>query len=107
MQTQRAHRKLVIAILVLATVLGLVSVFAIWVKRQALETDTWTSTSTKLLENDKVNEALSAYMVEALYENVDVEGELAGALAGPGQGVGGAGGGRPADRSPANSPRRR
>lgn len=79
-ETQRAHRKLVVAILVLATLLGLVSVFSIWVKRQALETDTWTSTSTKLLENKDVNEALSAYMVEALYENVDVQGELAGAL---------------------------
>jgi hypothetical protein len=80
METKRAHRKLVLAIIVLATVLGIVSVFAIWVKRQALETDTWTNTSTKLLENDKVNEALSAYMVEALYDNVDVEGELSGAL---------------------------
>jgi hypothetical protein len=75
-----AHRKLVAAILVVATLLGLVSVFSIWVKRQALETDTWTDTSTKLLENKDVNEALSAYMVEALYENVDVQGELEGAL---------------------------
>jgi hypothetical protein len=69
-----------VAILVIATLLGLVSVLSIWVKRQALETDTWTNTSTKLLENHEVNEALSAYMVEALYENVDVQGELAGAL---------------------------
>ena len=79
-EKQRAHRKLVVAILVFATLLGLLSVFSIWVKRQALETDTWTSTSTKLLEDKDVNEALSAYMVEALYENVDVQGELAGAL---------------------------
>ncbi len=76
----RSHRKLVVAILVVATLLGLVSVLSIWVKRQALETDTWTDTSTKLLENQAVNEALSAYMVETLYENVDVQGELAGAL---------------------------
>jgi hypothetical protein len=87
--TKRAHHKLVLAIIVLATVLGLVSVFAIWVKRQALETDTWTATSTKLLENDKVNQALSAYMVETLYENVDVEGELSGALPGPAKALAG------------------
>jgi Short C-terminal domain len=79
-EKQRISRKLVVAILVLATLLGLVSVFSIWVKRQALETDTWTSTSTKLLEDKDVDEALSAHMVEALYENVDVQGELAGAL---------------------------
>lgn len=82
-EKQRAHRKLVVAILVLATLVGLVSVLSIWVKRQALETDTWTNTSTKLLEDEEVNEALSAYLVEALYENVDVQGELAGALPPP------------------------
>src|SRR4051794_40591843 len=80
MPRRRAHRKLVIAILVVATLLGLLSVLSIWVKRQALETGTWTATSTKLLKNQDVEEALSAYMVEALYENVDVEGELAKAL---------------------------
>ncbi len=69
-----------IAILVVATLLGLVSVLSIWVKRQMLETGTWTATSTKLLENKHVEEALSAYMVEALYEHVDVEAELAAAL---------------------------
>lgn len=79
-EKRRAHRKLVVAILVLATALGLLSVLSIWVKRQALESDTWTSTSTKLLEDKDVEEALSAHMVEALYENVDVQGELAGAL---------------------------
>lgn len=71
------------AILLVATLLGLVSVLSIWVKRQALETDTWTATSTKLLENEDVNAALSAYMVEALYENVDVQAELEGALPTP------------------------
>lgn len=80
MARRRAHRKLVIAILVVATLLGLVSVLSIWVKRQVLETDTWTSTSTKLLEDPHVEEALSAYLVEALYENVDVRAELAAAL---------------------------
>jgi hypothetical protein len=80
MPRSRPHRKLVAAIFVLATLLGVVSVFSIWVKRQALETDTWTNTSTKLLENKDVNEALSAYLVETLYENVDVQSELAGAL---------------------------
>src|SRR3954468_14075514 len=123
----RAHRKLVAAILVVATLLGLLSVLSIWVKRQALETDTWTATSTKLLENEKVNEALSAYLVETLYANVDVQGELEGALppaakalAGPAGG--GATGGAPSrlppkrwrdrrrrasESSPANSPPRR
>lgn len=77
---QRPHRKLVLAIIVLATIIGLVSVLSIWVKRQALETDTWTETSTKLLQNEAVEDALSGFLVEALYENVDVEKELASGL---------------------------
>ncbi len=80
MAKRRAHRKLVLAILVLATLVGFVSVLSIWAKRQVLETDTWTNTSTRLLEDKAVEEALSGYLVEALYENVDVEAELAGAL---------------------------
>lgn len=80
---QRPHRKLVIAIIVLATIIGLVSVLSIWVKRQALETDTWTETSTKLLEDEAVEDALSGFLVEALYDNVDVQGELASALPAP------------------------
>lgn len=80
MEKQRSHRKLVIAIIVLATIVGLVSVFSIWVKRQVLETDTWTQTSTKLLEDRAVEDALSGFLVEALYDNVDVQGELSSAL---------------------------
>jgi hypothetical protein len=79
-EKQRAHRKLVIAIIVLATIVGLVSVLSIWVKRQVLETDTWTQTSTKLLEDKAVEDALSGFLVEALYDNVDVQGELSSAL---------------------------
>lgn len=80
MEKQRAHRKLVLAIIVFATIVGLVSALSIWVKRQALETDTWTETSTKLLENEAVEDALSGFLVESLYDNVDVQGELSSAL---------------------------
>lgn len=80
MAKQKPHHRLVVAILVVATLLGFLSVFAIWVKRQALETDTWTETSTKLLENEDIQTALAGYMVDTLYANVDVRAELAKAL---------------------------
>jgi hypothetical protein len=80
MAEQQAHRRLVAAILVVATLLGFVSVFAVWVKRQALETDTWTETSTKLLQNEHVQTAVAGYLVDTLYANVDVQAELAKAL---------------------------
>jgi hypothetical protein len=48
----------------------------IWVKRQALDTDAWVDTSTNLLENDDVREALSVYIVDQLYTNADPEAAL-------------------------------
>ena len=69
-----------VAILVVATLLGFLSVFAIWTKRQLLETNTWTNTSTKLLQNQDVQTALGTFMVDQLYANVPVETKLAAAL---------------------------
>src|SRR5438067_844771 len=80
MKAERKHRKTVVAILVVATLIGFVSVFAVWTKRQLLETNTWTDTSTKLLENKDVQAAVAPFMVDQLYANVDVQGELETAL---------------------------
>ena len=53
---------------------------ALWVKRQALETDTWVDTSTELLEDDAITDALGTFIVTAIFDNVDVEAELANTL---------------------------
>ena len=53
---------------------------ASWVDRQVLDTDEWTKTSSELLENENIREALATYLVDELYANVDVEGELRAAL---------------------------
>lgn len=67
-------------LVVLATVIAFLSVFAVWAKRQVLETDTWTHTSSRLLENQDIRDAVADFLVTQLYANVDVEGELAKAL---------------------------
>ena len=72
----RVHRFLVPTLLVLATVIGIVATFAIWVNRQALSTSNWSSTSGKILEDKQVQTALSAYLVHELFSNVNVSGEL-------------------------------
>jgi Short C-terminal domain len=61
---------------VLGSVLAFLSVFAIWVERQALNTDDWVTTSGKLLDNSTIRSALADYLVDQLYENVNVEKEL-------------------------------
>ena len=60
-------------IVVVTTLILFLSLFAIWVKRQALETDTWTETSSELLENEEIRDAIAGFLVTALYDNVDVE----------------------------------
>jgi hypothetical protein len=63
-------------LVVIAAVIGLVAALNVWVKRQALSTDNWTNASTQLLENDQIRGALSVYLVNQLYSNVDVSGAL-------------------------------
>jgi hypothetical protein len=70
-------RRTVTAILVVATLVGFVSVFAVWAKRQLLETSTYTETSTKMLENEDIRTAVAGFLVDELYANVDVQAELA------------------------------
>jgi hypothetical protein len=73
---RRVHRFLVPGLLVLATVIGIAAAFAIWVNRQALNTSNWSSTSGKILQDKKVQTALSAYLVHELFTNVDVSAQL-------------------------------
>jgi Short C-terminal domain len=68
----RGRRRTVRGLVILGSVLAFLSVFAIWTERQALNTDDWTDTSGRLLENKTIRTALSDYLVEQLYENVDV-----------------------------------
>jgi hypothetical protein len=73
---RRQHRGSVYALIAVASVLALLSTSAIWANRQALETDTWTDTSTKLLEDEDIREAVAGFMVDELFANVDVQAEL-------------------------------
>jgi hypothetical protein len=63
-------------LVVLGSLLAFLSVFAIWTERQALDTNEWTNTSGHLIQNAKIREAVGTFLVDQLYENVDVEKEL-------------------------------
>jgi Short C-terminal domain len=79
----KSRRLLPTVIVVVTTLILFLSLFAIWVKRQALETDTWTETSSELLERPAIRDAIANFLVTALYANVDVEAELSGQLPPP------------------------
>jgi hypothetical protein len=76
----RGRRILVRVIIGVATVLLVVGVFAVWANRQLLNPDNWSHTSGKLLEDARIRAAVSNYLVDQLYANVDVAGQISSAL---------------------------
>jgi hypothetical protein len=75
-KTTVPHKKLVRAVLALGGLLTVLAIFSVWADRQALDTDEWVNTSGTVLEDQEVQTALSEYMVNELYTNVDVEARL-------------------------------
>jgi uncharacterized membrane protein len=76
----REHHRLSLVLVAVASVLAFFSLFALWANRQFLNTDNWTDSSTKLLENKDIRTQLSIFLVDSLYNNVDVAGQLKAAL---------------------------
>lgn len=63
-------------VLVLAGLLLLLSAFAVWINRVALNTEVFTSTSSSLLDNDEIRSAVANRAVDELFASVDVQAEL-------------------------------
>jgi hypothetical protein len=78
--SSRGRRVLVTALVWITTVLAVVAIFAVWANRQMLDPDNWADTSTQLLQNPKIESALSNYLVDQLYANVDVKTAIANGL---------------------------
>jgi hypothetical protein len=76
----RQRRGVVYTLIVIASLIGFLAVFAIWANRQLLETDTWTDTSSRLLEDEEIRTQVAYTMVDTLYANVNVQAELQQAL---------------------------
>ena len=77
-------------LIVIATLLAVISSITTWVHTDALDTDAWVSTSEELLQNEEVTTAVAAYLVNELYTQVDVAGELQDLLPGDLAGIAGA-----------------
>jgi hypothetical protein len=63
-------------LLVLASLALFTGAFAVWVHRQALNTENWKTTSSKLLADKQIQAALAPYLVDQLFTNVDVTGAI-------------------------------
>jgi hypothetical protein len=63
-------------LIVVATLVLLIGAVTIWVKREVLDTDNFTASTTELMRNPKVQSALATFLVDQIYENVDVKADL-------------------------------
>jgi hypothetical protein len=72
----RGRRISVTALLVLATLLTTAFGFALWAKRQALDTDNWVDTSGALLEDDEIRQAVGLFIIDRLYQSDEVQARL-------------------------------
>lgn len=78
--SRSGHPRWALGLVVLGAILTFAAIFSIWVNRQALNTDNWVDTSTRLVKNEEVRSQLSDYLANQLFANVDVAGELREAL---------------------------
>ena len=63
-----------------ATVLAVLGIFAVWVNRQVLDAGNWADTSSALLENQAIRTQVSDFLVDQVYANTDINGQVAAAL---------------------------
>jgi hypothetical protein len=66
------RRAAIWTLIVLAALLGVLSVAACWINRQILDNDGWNNASARIVRDPTVRETLSIYLVNSLYDNVDV-----------------------------------
>lgn len=92
--TGKSHRGWVWTLIVLATIIALLSSLTIFVKRQALNSQAFSETSVRMLQDQQVRDALSVYMTDQLFANIDVQSQLqqllpkaTKSLAGPASGL--------------------
>lgn len=86
----RGRTTAVWVVLVLAGLLLLLSSFAVWIDRVALNTGVFTDTSSSLLDNDRIRSAVANRAVDELFANVDVQAEVEAQLPADYKGLSGA-----------------
>jgi hypothetical protein len=70
------RRMAIWALIVLASLAGLLAIIALWINRQLLSNSASTQTSAALVQDATVRHALAVYLVDELYANVDVSAQV-------------------------------
>jgi hypothetical protein len=72
----RRRKAAVWVLIAVSTVVLLVATLTVWVKREVLDTNNFTASTTELMRNPKVQSALATFLVDQIYQNVDVKADL-------------------------------
>ena len=72
----RSHRVPVWSLIALASLVLVISIIANWVQRAVLDTNQIKNTTSQILADPDVQQALATYTVDQLYANVDVQGQI-------------------------------
>jgi hypothetical protein len=67
-----SRRVVIWTLIVVASLIAFASVLTTWVDRQMFDTTSWEKASADLIEDPEVRAAVSTYLVDQLYANVDV-----------------------------------
>jgi hypothetical protein len=79
----RGRRIGVTVLLVLGTLVWTGFGLGLWAQRQALDSDNWVDTSSELLEDEQIRNALALFLVDTLYQDADVQQRLEATLPPP------------------------
>jgi hypothetical protein len=72
----RRRRYGIRALLIAATILFVLAIFSVWANRQVLNEDNWADTSSQLLDDPAIRSQIAIYLVDEIYNNVNVAAEL-------------------------------
>jgi len=72
----KRHRFWVWFIIVVAAIVTLLGSLTIFVKKQALDSQAVSNASVKMLQDQQIRDALSIYLTDQLFNNVDVQAQL-------------------------------
>jgi hypothetical protein len=70
------RRALIWTLIVVASLLAIASILTTWVHRQMLDNQSWRNASAELIQDPQVRSAVSVFVVDELYDNVDVAAQL-------------------------------
>jgi hypothetical protein len=72
----RWRRVAIWTLIFVASLIALVGISTLWVKRQVLDDNSWRSASANVISDPDVRNALSIFLVNQLYDNTDVAGAI-------------------------------